>query len=163
MMLVWVVTVCLIVHSTNVAHLMTKQLLPFYTQHRVRLVSCNWWEVALLMKARLRSASTMHGVLCVMIPGIIMMQLWCVISWDTLHKVSNTKIQLFRVILVHSLLTSDGNNFCYPPSSYLSIKITVLNNHYTHYLAITLKSIKLCVLTEIKVLPWPVQYEPKSF
>ena len=103
MMPVWDVTVCLIVYSTNVAHLITTQLLPFYTQHHVRLVNYNWWEVALLMKAGLRSASTMHGVLCVMIPGIMVMQLLCVISSDTLHKVYNTKIQLFRVIVVHSL------------------------------------------------------------
>ena len=55
------------------------------------------------MKAGLRSASTMHGVLCVMIPGIMVMQLLRVISSDTQHKVRNTKIQLFRVIVVHSL------------------------------------------------------------
>ena len=93
------------------------QLVPFYTQHHVRLVSCNWWEVALLMKAGLRSASTMHGVLYVMTPGITMMQLWCVISWGIHQKVSNTKIYFFQVILQHSLFTSDSNNLC-PPHLY---------------------------------------------
>ena len=39
------------------------------------------------MKAELRSASTMSGVLCVMTPGEVQMLLWCVDNWDTPLKV----------------------------------------------------------------------------
>ena len=41
------------------------------------------------MKAELRFASTMNGVLCVVILGRVWMLVWCVDSWDTLLKVSN--------------------------------------------------------------------------
>jgi len=33
------------------------------------------------MKAEWRSASTMHGALCVMTPGEVQMPLWCVDNW----------------------------------------------------------------------------------
>ena len=41
------------------------------------------------MKAEWRYVLTLHGVLCVMIIGTILMLLSCVESWDTLLKVSN--------------------------------------------------------------------------
>ena len=41
------------------------------------------------MKEELRSALTVHGVLCVIIFGTILMLLWCVRNWDTPLKVCN--------------------------------------------------------------------------
>ena len=54
----------------------------------VQLVSCNWQEVTFQMKAELRSAWTMCGVLCVKTSGEMLMLLWCVDSWDIQVKVS---------------------------------------------------------------------------
>ena len=101
------------------------------------------------MKAGLRSVSIMHGVLCVMTPGIMAMRLWCVISWGIPQKVSEHK-DLSLQILLHSLFTNDDNNLCPPHShrwigekecsSYFSIKISTLNKCYTLSNHITLKS-----------------------
>ena len=55
----------------------------FYcTQLFAQLVSCDWQEVTLQTKAEWRSAQTICGVLCVMIPGIALMLLWCVNNLD---------------------------------------------------------------------------------
>ena len=92
------------------------------------------------MKAGLRSVSIMHGVLCVMTPGIMAMRLWCVISWGIPQKVSNTKIYLFRsyctvclqmiaiitVLLIHIIELEKKNIL-----PFFSIKISTLNKCYT--------------------------------
>ena len=41
------------------------------------------------MKAEWRYASTMHGVVCVVIIGAIQMLLLCVDSWSKKHKVGS--------------------------------------------------------------------------
>ena len=60
----------------------------FHLQLLVQLVNSDWPEVILQMKAELRSASTISGVLCVMTTGEVMMLLSCVGNWDTLLKVN---------------------------------------------------------------------------
>ena len=102
------------------------------------------------MKAGLRSVSTMHGVLCVMIPGIMAMRLWCVISWGIPQKVSNTKIYLFRsyctvclqmiAIITVFLICIVELEKKKERSSYFSIKISTLNKCYTLSDHTTLKS-----------------------
>ena len=57
-------------------------------QLRVHMVSCDWQEVTLPMKAELRSAWTTLGVLCVMTPGEVLMLLLCVVNWDIQLKVT---------------------------------------------------------------------------
>ena len=53
----------------------TYKSFSLHTQLRVQLVSYDLWEEALSMKAELRSASTVNGVLCVMILGAKLMPL----------------------------------------------------------------------------------------
>ena len=62
----------------------------FHLQLLVQLVSSDWQEVILQMKAELRSASTISGVLCVMTYGEALMLLWCVDNWDIPLKVHNS-------------------------------------------------------------------------
>ena len=54
----------------------------------MQMVSCDWQEVTLPMKAEWRCALTISGVLYVETPGELQMLLWCVDSWDIPLKVS---------------------------------------------------------------------------
>ena len=56
-------------------------------QLHVQLVSCDWQEVTLPMRAEWRSAWKIHGGLCVMIPGEEWMLKLYVGNWGILLKV----------------------------------------------------------------------------
>ena len=68
--------------------------LTYHAQLPVQLVSYDWLEEALQMKAEWRSAWTTCGELCVMTPGETLMPLWCVDSWVTLLKVRRIYLSL---------------------------------------------------------------------
>ena len=61
-------------------------------QLHVNLVSCDWLERTLQMRAEWRSALEVHGVRYVNNPGITVMLLQFADSWDTIPKVRSIQL-----------------------------------------------------------------------
>ena len=64
------------------------------------IVTSDFEAVQMVMKVELKSATTMHGALCVTTSGILMMPMWPADSWDSIQPV-NAIIQHFNLHEVH--------------------------------------------------------------
>ena len=142
--------------------------LTYRAQFHVQVVSCDWQEVTFQMKEEWKSAWTTCGVLCVMIPGEIQMQLWCVNNWDIPLKVIKTAACYNNYIdvlhmerwkwLVHGL-----KNRCHSPlllkfpaylnccwSERYTMNLTMLVQHW--FLFIVKRNLKIYLLTVASAL-----------